>query len=249
MLFLLLIKLVIMKRQMLIVFLLFASISMIAQEPGIDNMPSKTETGPMKKEYYWFNPHASVTIPNPTANRAFRKNLAGVYKVSTGIDILLFKGIFAGALYENATLKITGITGASYFHYQPVMKINNAGVRVGGRGYFGERNRMIYSLSLAIGESWTHYKDMRCKDSTVAPALIRYACPFVQPELGVYFLVESNFAIGATISYCAYNKKFDPYEICLDSWKAVGAMGNGNIQYLSFGFGFYYSFLRKKSRV
>lgn len=231
-------------KQAFLVFLLLSAFPLVAQEP-VDHSPL-ADNGPAKKEYYWFNPHAAVTIPNPMANRAFRKNLAGVYEVSAGMDILLFKGIFAGAVYQNATLKITGITGATYFHYQPLMKINNAGIRVGGRSYVGDKNRMILTGALTLGESWTHYKDIRCKDSTIAVPLTRYSCPYVQPEIGIYFLVESNFAIGATVSYSFYNKKFDPYEICLDSWKAVGKAGSEGTQYLSFGFGFYYSFLKKK---
>lgn len=232
-------------KQAFLVFLLLGAFPLVAQEPAVDNSPARAE-GPVKKEYYWFNPHASVTIPNPTANRAFRKNLAGVYEVNAGIDILLFKGVFAGAIYQNSTLKITGITGATYFHYQPLMKINNAGLRIGGRTYIGEKNRVTYTASLTLGESWTHYKDIRCKDSTIAVPVTQYTCSYLQPEMGIYFLVESNFAIGATISYSVYNKRFDPYEICLDSWKAIGDVGNQNSQYLSFGFGFYYSFLKKK---
>jgi hypothetical protein len=247
MLFLLFIKLIFsMLKQALIVLLLFGIIPAKAQEPAVDNAPVRADEGPSRKEYFWFNPHAAVTVPNPTGNKAFRKNLAGVYELSGGLDILLFKGIFVGAVYKNASLKITGITGASYFHYQPVLKLNNAGIRVGGRTYVGSRNRMIYSLSLTLGESWARYKDMRCKDSTVAPALTHFTTSYVQPEMSIYFLLESNFAIGATLSYSVYNKQFDPYEICLDSWKAVGPLGSGPIQYLSFGFGFYYSFYKKK---
>ena len=232
-------------KQAFIVFLLLGALPLVAQEP-VDNSPPSADNGPVKKEYYWFNPHASVTIPNPMANRGFRKNLAGVYELSAGMDILLFKGIFAGAVYQNATLKITGITGATYFHYQPLLKINNAGIKVGARTYLGEKNRMIFTGSLTVGESWGHYKDIRCKDSTIAVPMTRYTSPYVQPEIGIYFLVESNFAIGATISYTASRKIFNPYEICLDSWKPVGNVGSEGTQYLSFGFGFYYSFLKKK---
>lgn len=234
-------------KQAFLAFLLLITIPVIAQEPTTDT-PVRTDDGPVKKEYYWFNPHAAVNIPNPMSNKAFRKHMAGVYEVSAGMDILLFRGFFAGAVYEHTTFKITGITGATYFHYQPLMKVNNAGLRVGARSYIGSRNRMIGVASVTVGESWAHFKDIRCKDSTVAVPLTRYTSPYVQPEIGVFFLVESNFAIGATISYTACTKKFDPYEICLDSWKAIGDVGSGSTQYLSFGFGFYYSFLKKKDR-
>ena len=226
-------------------FFLFKFTHSIAQEPVVDNTPVREE-GPSKKEYFWFSPHASVTIPNPTGNKAFRKNFSGVYEINAGMDIMPFKGFIVGAVYKNATLKINGITGATYFHYTPLMKINNAGIRAGVRTYVGSKNRMIYAATITVGENWTKYKDIRCKDSTIAVPLTKYTTTYVQPEMSLYFLVESNFAIGATVSYGIYSKNFDPYEICLDSWKAVGTVGNGPTQFLSFGFGLYYSFYKKK---
>lgn len=224
----------------------FKSVSCFAQETPLENTPVRTDEVPSKKEYFWFSPHAAVTVPNPTGNQAFRKNFAGIYEVNAGLDIMPFKGIVVGAVYKNASLKITGITGATYFHYSPLMKINNTGIRVGAKTYVGSRNRMIYMATITVGQSWTHYQDIRCKDSTMAVPVTKYATTYIEPAMSFYFLIENNFAIGATISYDIYNKNFNPYEICLDSWKAVGATGNGPIQYLSFGFGFYYSFYKKK---
>lgn len=231
----------------LLIGLLFLKVtSGVAQEPAVDNAPVRTDDAPSKKEYFWFNPHGSVTVPNPTGNKAFRKNFAGVYELNAGLDIMPFKGVVVGAVYKNATLKITGITGATYFHYSPLMKINNAGIRVGTKAFVGSRNRMLFLGTVTFGQSWTTYKDIRCKDSTIAVPVTKYTASYIQPEMSLYFLVESNFAIGATLSYTIYNKNFDPYEICLDSWKSIGAIGNGPIQYLSFGFGFYYSFYKRK---
>ncbi len=234
-----------MLKHLTIICLFLIAFTAVAQEPVTVDAPVRQE-GPSKKEYFWFNPHASVTVPNPTANRGFRKNFNGIYEIQAGMDILVFRGVFVGAVYKNSSFKITGITGATYFHYSPLMKINSTGLRVGGRTYVGSRNRIIYSGSVTLGQSWTNYKDIRCKDSTMAVPVTKYAASYIQPEMSLYFLIEDNFAIGATVSYSMINKNFNPYEICLDSWKAVGTTGSGPIQYFSFGFGFYYSFLKKK---
>lgn len=237
-----------MLKKIFCLFLYVQVISAVAQEPSPESTASsdKSSYEPLKKEQYWFSPHASVTVPNPMNNTAFKKNFAGVFQVNAGLDINIFKGVFVGAEYANATLKITGLIGTQNFHYSPLMKINNAGIRVGGKTFIGAKNRIIYSASVLVGQNWTHYTDLRCKDSTVAPPLTKYTTSFIQPEMSLYFLVESNFAIGATISYSIYRKHFDPYEICLNEIKPVGKVGAGTTQTLNFGFTVCYSFLKKK---
>ncbi|HSH66714.1 MAG TPA: hypothetical protein VLB84_13195 [Bacteroidia bacterium] len=229
-----------------IVFFLLNILPIRAQEPSTDNTPVRSDDVPSQKEYYWFTPHAAITVPNPTGNTAFRKNFAGVYEVSAGMDVMPFKGIFVGAVYKNATLKITGITGATYFHYSPIMKINNAGIRVGGKTFVGSRNRMTGQASVTFGQNWTMFKDIRCKDSTMAVPVPKYTCTYLEPEIALYFLLENNFAIGITVSYDIYTKNFNPYDICLESWKTIGSTGSGPTQYFSFGFGFSYSFYKRK---
>lgn len=230
-------------------FLFYLStISVFAQEPAPENNASaKTASyDPLQKQYYWFSPYVTVTVPNPMNNTAFRKNFAGVYEVNAGMDINVFKGIFVGGGYKNATLKITGLIGTTNFHYNPLMKINDAGMRVGGKTFIGAKNRIVYSASVMFGETWTHYTDLRCKDSISKPPLTKYSTSYIEPEMSLYFIVESSFALGLTISYAVYRKDFDPVEICLNEIKPVGAVGSGPTQVLSFGFGVYYSFLKKK---
>ena len=237
-----------MLKKILYLLLFTSSITVFAQEPTTENTSStKTPSyAPLQKDYYVFNPRVTVAVPNPMNNTAFKKNFAGVYEVNAGMDITVFKGLFVGAGYKNATLKITGLIGTQNFHYSPLMKINNAGIRVGGKTFIGAKNRIVYSASLMLGETWTQYRDLRCKDSTQAPALTKYTTSYIEPEMSLYFLIESNFSIGLTVSYAIYKKDFDPYEICLNEIKPVGTIGSGPTQILSFGFGVYYSFLKKK---
>src|SRR4051812_1074931 len=208
-----------MLKKILYLFIYLNAISSFAQEPPTTESnasPNTPSYEPLQKDHYWFNPHVSVGVPNPMNNRAFRKNFAGVYEINAGMDITVFKGVFVGFGYKNATLKVRGLLGTQNFHYEPLMKINNAGIRVGAKTFIGAKNRIIYSISFMLGETWTHYKDLRCKDSTMAPPLTKYSTSYIEPEMSLYFLVESNFAIGATVSYGVYRKDFDPYEICLN---------------------------------
>ncbi len=225
-----------------------ATISVSAQEPTPENnTPAKTSNyESLQKQYYWFSPHVSAGVPNPMNNTAFKANFAGVYFANAGMDINIYKGLFVGVGYTNATLKITGLLGTQNFHYSPLMKMNNAGIRVGGKTFIGAKNRIVYSASVMLGQTWTHYTDLRCKDSTMAPPLTKYTTSFIQPEMELFFLIESNFAIGLTVSYSIYRKDFNPYEICLNEIKPVGPIGSGSTQVLNFGFCAYYNFLKKK---
>ncbi len=236
-----------MYKYLLIVLLSLKVIPTFAQDPSTESPSTSTDNGPASKEFYWFSPRVSITVPNPTGNSAFKKNFSGAYEVNAGFNVMVFRGFFVGLDYKYATLKIKGLIGVANFKYNPLMHINNAGLRVGGQKYLGDRNRMIFSASIASGLNWTNYAKLKCKDSTMAPPLSKYATTYIEPQINIYFLVESNFAIGATLSYSIYKKNFDPHEICLDDWKSsVGTVSNSPTQYISFGFGFYYSFLKKK---
>src|SRR3954463_12453224 len=100
-----------MHKSLLIALLLFKVIPAFAQDPSTENTTTSSDNGPANKEYYWFTPRVSVTVPHPTGNGAFKKNFAGVYEVSASFDIMLFKGVFVGAEYSYGTLKVDGLIG------------------------------------------------------------------------------------------------------------------------------------------
>ncbi|MCE3280931.1 MAG: hypothetical protein K0S44_3122 [Bacteroidetes bacterium] len=202
------------------------------------------ETPPAPKRYYVLSPRVSVTVPHPLGNSSFKQSFVGIYEVSGGLNVYLYKGIFLGGTYKNGLLKITE---NKIPDYNASMYINNAGGRIGADMYIGDKNRVIYSASVAIGQNWTHYSGLVSKDkSRVLPTT--YTCTYYEPEMSIFFLIESNFGIGATLSYTVYNKNFDPYELALDDWTQFSKNVAGSTQYFSFGFGFYYSLWRKKGK-
>jgi hypothetical protein len=131
--------------------------------------------------------------------------------------------------------------------YNASMAINNAGGKIGADLYLGDKNRIIYSAALTVGQNWTKYSGIVAKDKNrILPT--SFSCTYYEPEMNLFFLIESNFGIGATISYTVFNKNFDPYELALNDWTQFSKNSAGNTQFLSFGFGFYYSLLQKKSK-
>jgi hypothetical protein len=220
-----------------------SSISLSAQEDETPVQQSVTdeEAPPAPKLYYVFSPRVSVTVPHPMNNQSFKKSFVGIYEISGGLNVYLVKGAFIGATYKNGLLKITENKIADY---NASMSINNAAVKLGGDFYVGDRNRVIYSMAISGGRNWTKYSGLVAKDKNrIIPT--SYSCNYLEPEMNLFFLIESNFGIGLTVSYSVFDTHFDPYELALNDWTQFSKNNSGNTQYLSFGFGFYYSLLRK----
>ena len=213
-------------------FVLF-SLAVLAQD----------ETPSLPKQYYILSPRVSVTVPHPMTNKAFKKCFVGIYEISGGLNFMYYKGLFIGATYKNALLKITGNKIANF---DVSMKINNVASKLGVDSYLGDNNRVVFSTAVSVGQNWTRYSGLHTKDQTKRPALTAYKSIVVEPEINLFFLVESNFGIGATVSYSIFGKNFDPYELALNDWTTFQNVKPGSTSYLSFGFGFYYSLIAKK---
>ena len=210
-----------------------------------DDLPSA------KKEYYLFSSRVSITVPHPTANNAFKKSFIGIYSFNIDFNVMAYKGLYIGATYKNTLLKITPNKIASYnvdslgqLNPYPTMNSNNIAIKAGYDFYIGEQNKLIYSVGMALGKNWTKYNHLVCKTANKTP-VTNFNTTYIEPEMGLFFLVEPNFAIGATISYTLLNKNFNPSDLCLNDWKSYNKSNENNIQYINFGFGFYYSFLKK----
>lgn len=175
-------------------------------------------------------------------NKAFKKCFVGVYEFSGGLNIYYYKGLFIGGTYKNGLLRITENKIADY---NASLNINNFGLKVGTDFYLGEKNKIIFSAAITGGQNYAKYSGIVCKEGSKVPKINGYTVSYLEPEMNLYFLVEPNFGIGATISYSVFNTEFNPYDLCLDDWTSFSKENPGRTQYLSFGFGFYYSLIKK----
>lgn len=237
-----------MKKNILLLIFSICSFIAFAQDDTDSNTQSTMdeEFPVVPKQYYVFSPRVSVTVPHPMGNSAFRKSFVGIYEASAGLNINIFKGLFIGVTYKNGLLKITENKIADF---NASMNINNAGVKLGTDIFIGDRNRIIFSAAITAGQNYTSYSGLVCKKPGDSPKLTTYSTSYLEPEVNMFFLVESNFGIGATLGYSIFNKEFDPYELCLNDWTNFDKENPGKTRYLSFGFGFYYSFLKKNKKA
>ncbi len=228
----------------LIVLFLFSFSSAFSQEEELPVAPPATvDPAPAKKQYYLFSPRISVTVPHPMGNKSFKKSFVGIYEVTGGLNMMLHKGLFIGASAKNGLLKITE---NKITDYNASMKINSVAGKFGFDTYVGEKNRTIFSMALSYGQNWTEYSGIKYKDENNKPKLNSFTTSYFEPEMNIFFLIESNFGIGATLTYTVFDAHFDPYDLVLNEYAKFDRENAVSTQFLSFGFGFYYSFAKKK---
>jgi hypothetical protein len=228
---------------LIIIFLSFSSF-VLAQDDLLPLNSKPTEEAPTsKKQYFLLSPRFSVTVPHPMGNKSFKKSFVGIYEVSGGLNLMLYKGFFIGVTAKNGLFKITENKIADY---NANMNFNNVAVKVGNDFYVGEKNKAIYSMALSVGNNWTEYSGIKTKEPKNPPKYNSFTTYFIEPEMNIFFLIESNFGIGATLSYTVFDTHFDPYDLALNEYAEFDRNNAVSSQFISFGFGFYYSFIPKK---
>ncbi len=229
---------------LVVLFLFYCATLAKSQDEPLPVSPSAVgETPPVKKQYFLLSPRVSITVPHPMGNKSFKKSFVGIYEASGGLNIMIYKGLFVGAAAKNGLLKITE---NKITDYNASMSFNNVCGKVGVDVYVGEKNRAIYSVALSYGQNWTEYSGIKTKDANNPPKINSFSTSYFEPEMNIFFLIESNFGIGATISYTVFDAHFDPYDLVLNEYAKFDTNNAVSTQFFSFGFGFYYSLIKKK---
>ena len=154
---------------------------------------------------------------------------------------MLYKGVFVGGVFKNAELQITPnkIQG-----YNASMQLIGYAFKAGGDFYANDKNNILISTSIAIGQNNTKFVSIKTKNPSEHP-ISGFKSSYVEPEVNIFFLIEANFGIGASASYSIIKRNFDPYELYLNEWAPFGKDNSGSTSYFSFGFGCYYGFSKK----
>ena len=204
--------------------------------------PEISPTIPLRqKKYYLFSPRLSVLVPHPTDNASFKKTFTGLYELNAGMNVMLYQGIYAGITFKNAELTITP---NKIPDYDASMQVYSFAFKSGSDFYVGERNNMIFSAALSVGQNNTLFESIKTKVPSEHP-ITGFKSAYVEPEISLYFLIEEDFGIGATVSYSFIQHNFDPYQLYLNEWAPYDRSNSGPTQCISFGFGFYYGFSKR----
>jgi hypothetical protein len=220
------------KHTLLYLFILGCLIS-VAQE----------ETSSKPPELPRFSIRGNAGIPKVTSSEAFRNSFSGVITADLSINVKLFSDFFAGL-------------GYSYTYYKPQkhfrdqfintsMQSHNPYVKIGVDKFFSARG--FATISLNAGYNFNKYSGIKYKhDSLVGKYPTQFNSSFVEPMIGLYFIVDPNFAIGGHLSYNYNFSQFNPTFSGFDKWFDYGRVENKwNMSMITLGFGFYYGLAKK----
>lgn len=191
------------------------------------------------------NIRAFCTIPQIISSQAFRTSFSGVYDTHLSLNFRMPGNLNVGIGYENAFFN-----DQLYFRQKGLstrMQVHNGFVRLGLDRMFTEK-RGFYSFSISSGYSFNRYTDVvHIHDSLNGKFPTTFVTYYIKPEVALNFLVEDNFAFSVSL---AYNMCFNTYD---PTFNAFGEYVNYkdyrnkvDVGWISFGFGFYYGFKRKK---
>jgi hypothetical protein len=189
---------------------------------------------------YHLNIRTDFSIPHIRSNTALANSFRGTYDVTPSLNIPLFAGFYVGGTYKlfTASDKLGLRT-----KQKAQITISGPGVKLGWDKPVGET--AVFTTGITYGTSNIHFKYL--PSDTMPPS---YKSVYIEPSLGFVFYIETNFAIGFDLTYCIYeNYTFDPYRIAFDPYKGYSNEEvHGNTQYLNLGFGFIYTFWKKKGK-
>lgn len=185
----------------------------------------------------------SVSIPKVVSSNAFRNSFAGVITSDLNIDYKLFSNFFAGLGYSYTYYKPQKI-----FRDQGVnsnMQSHNGYLKLGYDHFFS--NTGFLSASLNTGYNYNLFEGNVYKNDSLKNKFpTTFNSVFLEPMIGVYFIVDPNFAIGGHISYNYNFTQFNPDNAGYNQWFNYKNVTNKwNMSMITFGFGFYYGLTKK----
>lgn len=191
-----------------------------------------------------FSVRGNIGIPKVTSSEAFRNSFSGVITADGNINCKVFSDMFVGIGYSYTYFK-----PQKYFRDKFVntnLQSQYAYMKFGYDHFFSDEG--FVTLSLNAGYNFNQYKSIAyTSDSLVGKYPTAFSSAFAEPIIGVYFIVEPNFAIGGHLSYNYNFSPFDPKYPSFDKWFNYARVSNKwNMSMITLGFGFYYGLERKK---
>jgi hypothetical protein len=200
------------------------------------------------------NIRGGCTIPRNTSSQAFRVSFLGLYDAGLSVNVRIFDNFVVGLGYNNAMFNCSSLF--KNIGLTTRLQVHDGLIRLGYDKFLTEKR--FLSLSISTGYSYNNYTSVvAIQDSLNRKYPTSFTGTFIRPEITINFLVEDNFAFGATLAYNYRMYYYDPALNAFDTYgnydrsSSVFRINNTNYKnrspmgWLSFGFGFYYGFKKK----
>jgi hypothetical protein len=198
----------------------------------------------------------TVTIPRNVSSGAFRASFLGLYDAGLNFNVRLFGNFTVGLGYNSSMFNCSQIF--KNIGLSTRLQVHDGVFRI-GFDKFRSDTRFL-SVGLCTGYSYNQYTSVAAPhDSLNGRYPSFFSGFFVRPEISINFLVEDNFAFGATLAYNYRMYYYDPAYNAFDQYgdydrnqhtykiNTVTYKNKSPIGWLSFGFCFYYGFKKKSA--
>lgn len=199
---------------------------------------------------------ANLGIPKIVSSQKYRNSFSGVFSGELGFTYKLAGNYFFGLGYNYNYFK-----AQRYFrenanpNLNASMQMHGGYLKLGHDHFF--KSNAFTTVSVNLGYQAGKYYGLQypVRDTIRAPYTPQFGNAFIEPMVGVYFIVDPNFAFGMHLSYSYNLQQFSAEDIGFDKFgfsgsangdKAYNQLGNGwGMSMFTLGFGFYYGFQRK----
>lgn len=191
---------------------------------------------------------ANVGIPKVASSKQFRTSFTGVITADASVNYKLFSNFFVGLGYSYTYFKCQ-----KYFrdplrdNINTNLQVQNGYLKLGYDKFFSDNGFATFSVNM--GYSTGEYRSIRYKnDSLIGKYPTSYVTGFIEPMVGLYFIVDPNFAIGGHLSYNYSFTQFNPLSPQFNQWGPsdyTKLSNKWNISMITLGFGFYYGLAKK----
>ncbi|MBC7695003.1 MAG: hypothetical protein H7141_06090 [Burkholderiales bacterium] len=196
-----------------------------------------------------FSVRANIGIPKIASSKQYKNSFSGVITGDANVNYKLFSNFFAGLGYSYTYFKCQ-----KYFrdplrdNINTTLQMQNGYLKLGYDHFFSDNGFATFAINMGGGQG--KYTSVRYKnDSLIGKTPTQFSNVFIEPLIGLYFVVDPNFAIGAHISYNYSFTKFDPLYPQFQQWGPDGytkLSNKWNMSMVTLGFGFYYGIARNK---
>lgn len=196
-----------------------------------------------------FSFRMNVGIPKIASSTQYRHSFSGVITADGSVNYKLFSNFIVGVGYNYTYFKCQ-----KYFrdplrdNINTTLQIQNGYMKLGYDHFFSDNGFATFAVNMGAGQG--KYTSVRYKnDSLMGKTPTQFSNAFIEPLIGLYFIVDPNFAIGAHISYNYSFTKFDPLYPQFHQWGPDGytkLSNKWNMSMVTLGFGFYYGIAKKQ---
>lgn len=190
-----------------------------------------------------FSIRGNVSIPKVVSSNAFRNSFSGVVSADMNINYKITSDFFVGLGYSYTYYKSQKVFRDQNLNAN--MQSQNGYLKLGFDKFFSDNGFTTFSIN--TGYNFNQYNGVIYKnDSLKGKYPTEFDGAFIEPVIGIYFIVDPNFAIGGHISYNYNFSKFDPTYSGFDKYFEYSKVKNNwNMSMINLGFGFYYGLTRK----